>query len=64
MARKQKTHKGAKKRMKVTRNGKVMRSRANRSHLLSGRKSKNKRQARTKVPVAGKQEKTYRELMQ
>lgn len=41
------THKGAKKRFRVTRTGKVMRRKAFRSHLLEHKSSKRKRQYRT-----------------
>ncbi|MCS7016404.1 MAG: 50S ribosomal protein L35 [Gemmatales bacterium] len=51
---KQKTHKGAKKRFKVTANGKVMRQKCGRRHLLSHKRSKRKRQLRRPaVPVEG-----------
>jgi large subunit ribosomal protein L35 len=41
-----KTHKGAAKRFKVTGTGKIMRRRANKSHLLTGKPSKRKRYLR------------------
>ena len=40
---KQKTHSGAKKRFKVTRNGKVVHRRQNKKHLLEHKPSKRKR---------------------
>ena len=40
---KMKTHKGIQKRMRRTRRGKIMRRRANRGHLLSGKSSKRRR---------------------
>jgi large subunit ribosomal protein L35 len=43
---KMKTHKGAKKRFKVTGTGKVMRRRAGKGHLLSGKSSKRRRKLR------------------
>ncbi len=43
MARKGKTHSGAKKRFKVTATGKIMRRKANRNHLLQKKSSKRKR---------------------
>ncbi|MFO7897863.1 MAG: 50S ribosomal protein L35 [Planctomycetota bacterium] len=49
---KQKTHKGLAKRVRVTRNGKVMRGKAGRRHLLSGKSGKRKRQLRKKAQVA------------
>ncbi len=61
---KMKTHKGLKKRMKLTRRGKVVRGRANRSHLMSGMSSKRKRQLRRKDTVTAKaRQKVYRRLM-
>lgn len=41
-----KTHKGLKKRLKVTKNGKIMHKRAGKRHLNSHKKSKRKRQLR------------------
>jgi large subunit ribosomal protein L35 len=41
-----KTHQGIKKRIKVTKNGKVMHKRANKSHLNGHKNSKRKRQLR------------------
>lgn len=40
---KQKTHKGLSKRVKVTAGGKVIRKKANRGHLMSGKGGKRKR---------------------
>ncbi len=40
---KMKTHKGAKKRFRKTKNGKIMRNQANRSHLLRKKSPKRKR---------------------
>jgi large subunit ribosomal protein L35 len=40
---KQKTHSGAKKRFRVTRNGKVMMKRKNRAHILEKKNSNRKR---------------------
>jgi large subunit ribosomal protein L35 len=61
---KMKTHKGIKKRMRVTRKGKVIHSRANRSHLLSGRSSKRKRRLRRGRTVTTVQANTYRRLLE
>ena len=41
--KKLKTHRGAAKRFKITANGKVLRSRAGRRHLLQGKKPKRRR---------------------
>lgn len=38
-----KTHSGAKKRFKLTKNGKVKRARANKSHILNKKTTKRKR---------------------
>ncbi len=43
---KQKTHKGLKKRLKVTGSGKVTHKRANAGHLMSGKSAKRRRHLR------------------
>lgn len=48
-----KTHSGAKKRFKLTKNGKVLRGHANKSHILTKKTTKRKRGLR-KVVVADK----------
>lgn len=48
---KQKTHSGAKKRMRVTGGGKVKRGQANRRHLLVNKSSKRKRHLGDRVYV-------------
>ncbi len=58
-----KTHKGTRKRMKLTRRGKVTRRRANRGHLMSGKSSKRRRKLRGKDTVAKGQVKTYARLI-
>jgi large subunit ribosomal protein L35 len=55
---KQKTHKGLKARVRVTRTGKVMRRRPGRSHLMSGKRRKRKRQLRRPATVQGRYAKT------
>ena len=47
-----KTHRGAAKRFKVTGTGEVKRSRANKSHLLTGKPAKRTRKLRTGTLVA------------
>jgi large subunit ribosomal protein L35 len=47
-----KTHKGLKKRVRVTARGKVMRGKAGRRHLLSHKSGKRTRQLRRKSQVA------------
>jgi large subunit ribosomal protein L35 len=59
-----KTHKGLKKRLRVTRKGKVMRSRSGRSHLMSGTSARKKRHLRRKDTVQKTVAKTYRRLLQ
>ena len=49
---KMKTRKGVTKRMRVTKNGKVMRRKAGLRHLLSSKSRKRKRQLRGSVTVA------------
>lgn len=46
-----KTHSGAKKRFKLSKNGKVLRGHANKSHILTKKNTKRKRNLR-KVTVA------------
>ncbi|MDY7103444.1 MAG: 50S ribosomal protein L35 [Actinomycetota bacterium] len=49
---KMKTHRGAKKRFKVTGTGKVLHRKANRNHILEKKTTKRKRQLRSDGPVA------------
>ncbi len=49
---KMKTHKGAKKRFKVSSSGKVKRRQANKSHILEKKAPKRKRQLRAPAEVA------------
>jgi large subunit ribosomal protein L35 len=49
-----KSHSGAKKRFKTTANGKVMRKKANKGHLLTKKTSKRKRQLRKSVVIDDK----------
>jgi large subunit ribosomal protein L35 len=49
---KMKTHKGAKKRFKLTASGKVKRGHAGRSHILTKKTSKRKRHARRPDTIA------------
>jgi large subunit ribosomal protein L35 len=58
-----KTHKGILKRMRLTRRGKVVRSRAGGGHLLSGKSGQRKRRLRRKAVVSQGQVKTYRRLI-
>jgi len=51
MAGKGKTHKGLKKRIKLTANGKILRKRAGKSHLLSHKSGKQLRRLRSTKTV-------------
>jgi large subunit ribosomal protein L35 len=54
-----KTHKGLKKRIRVTKNGKIKRPRAGRRHLLSGKSGKSRRQSRRPAFIQGKKAESY-----
>lgn len=61
---KNKTHKGAKKRVKVTAGGKLVRRRAFRSHLLTKKSPNRKRKLRKSVRVDAHQDaKRLRDLL-
>ena len=60
---KQKTHKGSKKRFKVTATGKLKRRQAGKKHLNGPKPAKRKRGLRGTVTGAGKIEKKYVLLM-
>ena len=60
---KQKTNRSACKRFKVTKHGKVRRSKAYRRHLLAGRTSKRKRNLRQPGFVCAAESKTYLRLL-
>ena len=51
---KMKTHKGAKKRFRVSANGKLKRSQAGKKHLNSPKAAKRKRQLRGRVAEVGR----------
>jgi large subunit ribosomal protein L35 len=51
---KQKSHRGASKRFKVTGTGKVRRHQSMKSHILTKKTTKRKRQLRKSTEVAGK----------
>ena len=61
---KMKTHKGAKKRFKVTGSGRVKRMRAFKSHILTKKDPKRKRRLRRGDLVSRGQEKTIKRLLQ
>jgi large subunit ribosomal protein L35 len=58
-----KTKKGVAKRVRVTKNKKVLRSRGSRRHLLSARSEKRKRFLRKKALVAGTEMKAIRRAL-
>jgi large subunit ribosomal protein L35 len=60
---KRKAHKGILKRMRLTRRGKIVRSRANRGHLLSGKSGARRRKLRRKATVHKTQVKVYTRLI-
>ena len=60
---KRKTHKGSKKRFRVTATGKVKRRQAGKKHLLSHKTGKRKRQLREPVVETGKLARKYRKIM-
>ncbi|MBL7223662.1 MAG: 50S ribosomal protein L35 [Candidatus Brocadiae bacterium] len=57
---KQKTHKGLKCRVRVTRNGKVVRRKAGKSHLMSHKSGKRRRQLRQQTAASGTYAKTIK----
>jgi len=59
MAKRQKTNKSVKKRMRLTASGKIKRNKSNKRHLLAGRTSKRKRQLRRPEMVTGKVARKY-----
>ena len=60
---KMKTHKGSKKRFRVTASGKVKRSQAGKKHLLSHKTGKRKRHLRGSVVETGKLARKYVKMM-
>lgn len=58
-----KTHRGAAKRFKVTGTGKVMRSKANKSHILTGKPAKRMRKLRTRTTVRDVDQKNIKRLL-
>jgi large subunit ribosomal protein L35 len=60
---KQKTHKGAAKRFKVTATGKVRRGHSMHSHILTKKSTKRKRKLRQSTEVSGKFAATIKEML-
>ncbi len=57
---KQKTHKGAAKRFKITATGKIKRRRAGSGHLMSGKSAKQQRRVTSSAIITGKAAKIIR----
>ena len=60
---KQKSHRGAAKRFKVTASGKVLRHRAGKNHILTKKSQKRKRHLRKATTVSSAFEKTVKKLL-
>ncbi|MCC5948553.1 MAG: 50S ribosomal protein L35 [Nitriliruptoraceae bacterium] len=60
---KQKTHSGAKKRFRVTKNGKVMSQQKNRAHLLGKKSSSRKRRLAGETEIAAPDAKKIKKLL-
>lgn len=60
---KMKTHRGAAKRFKVTGTGKIKRSKAYKSHILTGKPAKRTRHLRTSAIVDSANEKQIKKLL-
>ena len=61
---KQKTHRGAKKRFKITSGGKVLRHHSMRSHILTKKTTKKKRKLRQSTEVQGKFAASVKQMIQ
>jgi len=60
---KQKTHKASLKRFRLTKRGKVLRRRAGKSHLMSGKSGKRRRALRRKGTLKPADAKRYRRVL-
>jgi len=60
---KTKTHKGSKKRFRVSANGKLKRSQAGKKHLNSSKSGKRKRHLRSKIVDVGRLASKYVKIM-
>ena len=60
---KQKTHRGAAKRLRVTKTGKIKRAKAYKSHILNKKSPKRKRNLRKGTYVAAAEAKVVRKLI-
>ena len=59
-----KSHRASRKRMKVTKNGKILRSKAGKSHIMSHMSGKRSRQLRKNTTVDSTILKTYRKMLE
>lgn len=60
---KMKTHRGAAKRFSLTKSGKIKRAKAYKSHILTKKSSKRKRNLRKGTYIAAQEEKNIRKLI-
>ncbi|HDK26665.1 MAG TPA: 50S ribosomal protein L35 [Candidatus Atribacteria bacterium] len=60
---KMKTHRGSAKRFRVTKSGKILRSKAYKSHILTKKTSKRKRNLRKSTTVSGADVKKVKVLL-
>ena len=60
---KQKTHSGAKKRFRVTKNGKVMSRQKNRAHLLQTKSARRRRRLNGETQIAAPDAKKIKKLL-
>ena len=60
---KQKTHKASLKRFRLTKRGKVVRRRAGKSHLMSGKSGKSRRALKRKGTLKATDAKRYRRIL-
>ncbi|MGQ9470958.1 MAG: 50S ribosomal protein L35 [Candidatus Aminicenantales bacterium] len=58
-----KTHRGARKRFKVTAKKKILRSRANKSHLLTGKSTRRTRRLKKKALISKADRATVKKML-
>lgn len=63
MRQKLKTKKAIRKRVKVTAHGKILRRKGGKSHLLSGKSTRRKRELRRKTLVAKANQKSIKKML-
>ena len=64
MKNKTKTHKGAAKRFKITKSGKIKHYNAGHTHLMSNKNAKRRRRLRKPTTISNTQAKTIRRMIQ